>query len=288
MLRSIYVSSLCVFLSSCFHSSKTQPGANVTPASEPKPCQSAKEYVTTLNYLKSKELTQLSEERKRDIAFRVATYCEGAADRFIKVSELLLRAQLGPRDSIEKGVQYASLSNAHAQAFVEVFKANYLKEMLDMDLLTSLKTAESVSNNPNLDAEVTKEDYFKLVKFCLASDRIAQSRPYCVKWAGKMALYGKPGHPVANAFTELFTFLTQDDGGPKLATHDAIKVSEDVFAKSPLAGKDFIEAYQFASSKKGHDWDRSAAAKFAQRLIVASHYESPVTEEKTLEKQPKE
>jgi hypothetical protein len=263
------LTSSCSYLPFFGNKQVAEPVKAEPPIKQAEACRSIREYVTTLNYLKEKKFTGLDDLKARKVAFDVATHCEDAAERFIDVADVLIKGGLAPVQAISLGVKYAGMSNAHAKAFAEIFQASFAKDMLDMDLLTSLRSAEALTTKES-NAEIVKDDFFQLVEFC--GKELAQSKPFCLRWVRRVIPWGQPGNGIAAPMKELFVFLTREEDGPRLATGDALKICNTVLRKNPKAGEDFMAAYRHASDKGGLGLGRSAAIKFARELILKSNY----------------
>ncbi|MGK0367449.1 MAG: hypothetical protein ACI9QD_000584, partial [Thermoproteota archaeon] len=70
-------------------------------------CKVLREYATTLQFLRGHKAFGIKESEARKVADRVSHGCTGASKRFIQITNILLRAGLGAKESIEHGIKFA-------------------------------------------------------------------------------------------------------------------------------------------------------------------------------------
>src|SRR5690606_17686225 len=80
-------------------------------------CQSSREYVTTLEYLRAQKSLGLDETKMREIALHVSAGCTGAAKRFTKAYEILVKAEASATTSLEIAKELAQKPEIYAQTF---------------------------------------------------------------------------------------------------------------------------------------------------------------------------
>ncbi|MDQ3232173.1 MAG: hypothetical protein M3Q07_10160 [Pseudobdellovibrionaceae bacterium] len=241
-------------------------------------CDAYKEYVTAYNYLLDKKAIAFTKDQASRTAFAVAKGCDGAAGRFIRVFDLLINARLTLQESTTIALETAQTGDDSAENFVEVFKAAYLEKYLDLSLQQALDLARSLSG----EGPWIRQDYVKLVDFCLAKKGLALPKPACANLARDLTLMGEPGQSrsVAERFVELLEFLRSSKDGPQLTTSDALAVTQEMMAISPDAGRNFIPGYQFARDKNQLGLDRSKAVHFARQLAGLTRSPAPPSEAK--------
>jgi len=229
-------------------------------------CDAYREYVTTYNYLLEKKAVAFTKDQASRTAFAVAQGCDGAAGRYIRVFDLLINARLTLQDASSIALETAQTGDESAENFVEVFKAAYLEKYLDLSLQEALDLARALSGQ----GPWIRQDYVKLVDFCLAKQGLALAKPDCAILARDLALMGEPEQTrsVAERFIELLEFLRSHKDGPQLTTADALSISKELIAISPEAGRNFIPGYKFARDKDQLGLDRSKAVAFARRLAA--------------------
>src|SRR4051794_21970772 len=60
-------------------------------------CTTTREYITSLEYLRSRKESAMADTDAQKVARQVAKGCTGAAGRFIRISTLLQTTGLGPK-----------------------------------------------------------------------------------------------------------------------------------------------------------------------------------------------
>lgn len=250
-------------------------------------CPTTKEFITVYEYLKSKK-GYFKPKWAMDTANDVATGCKGAAMRFIKVFELLLRAETYADDAAKLGVMAANSTDEVTESFIETFQKAYLKNYLDLDLGSSIKLARGLSFTYKGKVKNAQDDFTKLVRFCSAKNSLNLSKPVCAKLAYRVSLLGQdtPGG-IYDAFYTGFDYLTSGRG-PKVTVETALRVSEELVSVSPMAVYNFVKAYEYGMNKEGMGLTVTQAVKFARNLgktsvrLPASIEEPTKTESSTV------
>lgn len=235
-----------------------------------KECLSTREYITTYNYLKKHKEFFL---KKKDIYFvanKVSMGCSKAAERFIKINDLLIAAKLGTKEAIEVAIKFALSDDIKTKTFIIVFKNAYLQTLLDLDLMSAINVALSLSLEFNGDHKELCKDYKKLTKFCVSTDGLDLSRPVCAKVAAKMTLLGEKFHKgVSKKFIEIYKFLISKKG-PAKSSREAITIAQEIISNGPIACDNFIEAYKFAMKESGLNLDKNNAFTLAMKMAKRS------------------
>ena len=247
------------------------------PKEQRKDCESFREYVTTIEFLRDKNEVAMPEADAQKMALDVSKGCTGAANRFIKVTTLLSRSKISGKNAAQSGLKFVMKSDAEMQAFIEIFQKAYLKEFLDMDMMSSVDIAHSLSNDFTGDSTVATKDFNEIAAYCNASSVIKMRKQDCGALAGRIAKKGQNSKlSVAQEFKNQFEFLVSSDG-PKLNINDAIKAAEDTVSISPKASKNFINAYKYAVAKEGLRQTSVQALSFAMQManLTDSQYGQP-------------
>lgn len=229
-------------------------------------CQVAREFVTTLEYLRAKSVYAVPEDQARKVADKVSSGCTGAARRFVATTELLVTAGLDTKSAIEAGIKFAKLSESHAINFQHIFRQAFTAKYLDLPLNTSLEVAMKLSGEFDGNHKKAREDFDKLVSFCMDKKKLDLPIPYCAQAAARITQNGdRFSEPIAKSFLKLYEFLTSKDG-PSRTVVDALKIAEDIIKNGPVGADNFIFAYKFATSKKGLDLDGTKSITFALNI----------------------
>lgn len=232
-------------------------------------CRGAREYVTTLEFLRDKKAFEISEAEARKLAITVAEGCDGAAQRFIRVSLLLSKSGLTARDAIKTGLEFAKKSETETVTFSEVFKEAFLPEKLDLDLRDSIHLATSLTHAFEGDKKRVLGDFKRLLTYCTEAKNLDLPRSDCGIFAARVASLGQYWNGgIAQAFIDTFEFIRSNEveHGPSLITGQALKLAESVVSSGPGATENFITAYKYASARQGMDLPRAQALSFAQNM----------------------
>jgi hypothetical protein len=234
-------------------------------------CAFTREYVTSLEYLRSQKQFSLSDQEGRRLALQVSGGCNGAAERFIKVVSVLTRSELSTRDSIQLGLELAKRTTVEAETFLAVFQKGFLEEYLDMDLRSSLKLARSLSLDFKGDILNVRKDFEKMIEFCSGknAEGLELSLPRCGDFAARVTKLGeKHDGGSADSFKKLFKFLTTPISGPGLTKSQSLGLAEKVVEFGSTGTDNFIQAYKYAISASGLAMDIQGALEFAKKLSV--------------------
>ncbi len=244
-------------------------------------CPHAKEYITTLEYLRTRQWFEISETQARQVASQVSQACADAAQRFIQVTRVLSQAGLTPEQSIQMGLHFSKRSHQEVKNFIAVFMQSFLKEHLDLDLKTSIQLAQSLSIHlqKNSDADLIRvhRDFERLVSFCLSDSHLNLARPHCAQFASHLAMQSlKWNTEISEPFIQTFLFL-QSQKGPGLTTGQALQLAQKLMEWGPSAPENFIHAFKYGVAAAGLQLSIPEAMQFAQTLTFTQVSASPVT-----------
>ncbi len=235
-------------------------------------CTSAVEYVATLEYLRggSKEY-KVPEEEARKIAMDVSAGCSGAALRFIKVVQVLSKAELGARDAVRVATELSTKTDRETETFIAVFKRAYSEDSLDLDLFSSMKIARALSTEFEGDVLAVREDFEKIVDFCVNEKKLDLPPPVCAEMASRIARRGQAwSGGVSSGFLKIYEFARSHADGPKISTGAALRLAEELTADGPGAADNFIQGYRYASGAKGLGLPIEQAMIFAEKMASYS------------------
>lgn len=243
--------------------------ASPESAMPPHSCSPAREYITFMEYLRSKSEWKLPEPARRDLAGKVAIHCPGSAGRVIRVTSLLSESGVGSKDAVQTGVRFASETDDLTERFIAIFKKLYLQNELDLDVATSHKMALALSADFGGALPALQTEFEALVRFCADGTGLGQSKARCAQFASDLLTAAKDqGAGVAKRFKSLFEFLVSQDPGPQMSPGQALKLGEQVVGANEVGPESFIEGYKYALSKKGLGQSTAEAVEFARDLIL--------------------
>jgi hypothetical protein len=231
-------------------------------------CESSKEVITTYNFLLSTKDIEVSREQAIPIAADVAKGCKGAAKRFIATVLLLSKARLAANSIVKIATEVAHGSADAGDAFALIFRLSYLKSGLDLDALSALKLATSLSTEYPGSPKQAEKDFSRIVEFCLSTTGLALSRPQCAALSTRIASFGLNSPAGVGAeYVEVIEKLTAKDGA-NFTTGDARLIAEGLLEVYPFAAKNFLETYRFAASESGLQMNRKDAVNFAKSIAI--------------------
>ena len=242
----------------------------VTSKEKEKFCQSSKEYITLFRYLESQKSFVLKKDEMMKIADVASKGCNDSAKRFIEVNDLLMKAGVETSEALKISLMFTNKSYHVTETFITIFKETFLKEYLDLDLKDAINFSLKLSIDSLGDPEMIKNDFQKIVKFCIDHKNLDLSGPKCSDLAAKVAAVGvKFNLELASVFLEHFDFLT-DKTGVDLSTYKALEVSLKLIESGPLSFTNFKDAYKFALSKSGLDLNKHEAINYSVLMAKRS------------------
>ncbi|MBL7663665.1 MAG: hypothetical protein JNM93_00920 [Bacteriovoracaceae bacterium] len=245
--------------------------AETTPEVLHAECSSAKEFITTLEYLRSRNEFQLDSSQALKVSEKVATACTGAAQKFVDVVNLLTKLTVDSKSAVETAVMLSAQERGVVDNYLTIFKYAFVEDGLDLDLMNSLSMAKSLSVEFKGEQKKARDDFLELVKFCTHMKTLNLPLGSCAQTAAKVTRMGeKFKNSVASPFKDLFHFLTEAEAGPKLSKLEGLKFAEEMMGFGPMAEDNFVQAYKYAISKDGLGFSQVHALAFAKNLAKYS------------------
>ncbi len=232
---------------------------SATNASATRPfetCSSSKEFITTYNFLKTKNELRLDDKDIHSLSLKVSAGCNNSAKRFLRVFETLSKAEVDSKSSLDYALKYSLLSDASTEAFLAIFKESFLKDFLDLDIKTSLALADKIVPTDEKDIKTTKEDFQNIVKFCNKSSGMELNGKKCSQLAvsiiNSSIKYKSSAYTV---FEKSFTFLTQQKT-VNMPSYKALDLAKQITQYGPKSFENFKEAYLFLNKKESYSKDQ--------------------------------
>lgn len=233
-------------------------------------CLATREYVTTIEYLREQKYFSLNEEQMRTLANRVSAGCTGASNRFIKITNLLVKSGLPSQKAIDVGLKYGLSDDESFAAFITIFKSSYLESLLDLDLERSVEIANNLTTSFEGNKGLLEKEFNKLVKFCVEKKSLDLPLPACATLASEILKSGeKYNFNIGNEFIDTFQYLISPKKA-NLPTFRAIKVAKDVIKFGPKAKQNFISGYEYGVSNKGLALTINDAIEFGKTMASRS------------------
>lgn len=241
-------------------------------------CPAAKEYITTLNYLRDRESLGFNEAEMQEASLKVSKGCLGAAERFTKTFETMMKTQAGARGSLALAMELADKTDSYTETFLEIFKKSYLAEYLDLDYGTALQMARSLSIEYTGDPIIAEKDFLRLVDFCTNDKWLGLSKPRCGVIAGRVIKTAENfKREVAPLFEKVFEFIISDRG-PTPDLMMALDLSEKLVAMGPDSPENFMQAYRFAVNEDGLRLTAKDSIDFAMKISHHAQFKDPDVE----------
>lgn len=238
-------------------------------------CDSAKEYITALEFLRKQAGDQASsvEPKNREIASHVAQYCDGAARRFIHVFRLFAKLNLGAVNALPYAKKAAQVEDDRVRLFIDVLKGLYLKSGLDLSLQESLSIAELYLAPTKLPAKKMAKEFSRMNDFCRSEKGLSRNRVSCARITHEiLSVMEDQKQSISKAFIQNYKYLRSDK--LFLASFDAIKLSRELVAFGPMAIQTYHRALKYALDEKGLNLQKQEALDFALGMAKNSKLES--------------
>ncbi len=251
-------------------------GATETETAPKLGCTTAREYIAALEFLRDRKEFAVPEGEARKIAARISTHCNGAAARFMRVTRTLTVAGLGTADAIASGEEFARRNDRETDTFLSVFRKAFSEDGLDLDLSSSVQLARSLTSAFDGDVLKVRDDFETLLSYCARKDKLALPLAQCGDFASEIARKGNHwAGSASGAFIRMYEFATIGKDGPSLTAADALTMARETVAAGPDSADNFIQAYRYASAKKGMELPRDQAVAFARDVAFRATFTPP-------------
>jgi len=242
------------------------------PLDELKSCESTKEYVTTVQFLRDKKDYGLKNGDILKIADEISLGCSGASERFIKVTTLLTKVGIDTKSALETAKKFAAKGDSFVEAFITIFKQTYSSSELDLDALNAMNISTKLSVEFDGTVEHAVSDFNDLAQFCKDRKEMDLPVPQCAQMATRITRLGqKYDEAIAEPFIKLVKFLEESKKGPEQPKSQVIKIAEKVIANGPLASENFINAYKYGVKKDGLGISDKDAIAFGIKMSKRSY-----------------
>jgi len=236
-------------------------------------CHSAKEYITTFNFLKQNDVMKLREDEIVKVANKVSDGCQFAAKRFIRIFRTLTKSGLEGSNALNLASEFALKSNEHTSTFLTLFSESFLEKYLDLNIKDAVNISKKLSLELSGDIQKIKKDFQKTVKFCLDERELNLNGIKCADIASKVVESGaKYNVEMADTFLSSLKYNTSKRG-PNLVTYKAVNLSLELIKEGPLSYINFKHGFEFAKSKKNLDFSNQKAISFGKNLAKKSSRE---------------
>ena len=241
-----------------------------------KECLSSREYITTMEFMKSNPEFQLKPDKMRWYADKVSTGCSGASSKFIKVARLLMGVGLDSGSSLKAGLEFIEIDKNVVTTFIKVFEKTYEEKFLNLDAATAMENSLRLTAGFKGNPDNAAEDFEKGALYCKNSEGLGLGYKDCSNLAMKVAIAGENfKEEVGEVFIKLYEFISQDENGPQLTVSESLKTASDLISNGPTTFKNFKTAFIYGMSKDGLDLPKKQALDLAIKLASRSSLEVP-------------
>ncbi len=215
----------------------------------PPSCDTAKEFRQTHGELISHQLLDFPDRDVVKIAYEVTKGCDGAAERFKTILNLLIASGVDKKKSVEFGLHFSKRSDEQTTAFVLIFKGTFLEKYYDLDFKTALATSFKLALEARGNPEVLARDFRSILDFCVEHKGTDLPFKICAPYALELSmhsyLYDTKG--LADSFKSLMEFFSlQKEADYTIAIH--LKFAGRILRHGPKAVKNFEEQYAYGVS----------------------------------------
>lgn len=233
-------------------------------------CTATKEFITAINYLRTKGEFALEESGVLKLSHEISKGCTDASARFIAVVDFLVKTGIDSKTAVETGTMFANQTNLHKDSFLSIFKYAYAADYLDLDLHAALKLSKELALAFPVEQAIIKKDFEAVAKFCVQKEGLDLPVIKCAELAKKIATFAAQNKSsLSLSFFDLFDYLKSEKGAG-LTTGDALPLIEKILPFGTVGMKNFKDAHQFGLSKKGLQLDNSKSIELALELTKRS------------------
>ena len=237
-------------------------------ADAPVLCPSSKEYIRTLEYLRSTQVVKISEPAARDVASEISKGCLGSADRFQDSLELLKKVGFSDVGAIKKALEFSREPVPVQKAFFEVFQVVYGSEFFDLSFQAAHDLALTYSRNYPGDLKTIAADFTAFSRFCLSEKSLA--RQACAELIMEMARVSDLfEHGVYGEFDQLMKSFLEDPLF-QVSIKEALQLTREILRYGPQAPANFRKGFDYALSAKGLKLENRKAVEFGLKMAAHS------------------
>lgn len=240
---------------------------------EVKSCHSAREFITASEFLKKEQAFPAHSQDLQKVALKVASGCDGSAQRFKNVFQTLDKAKFPRHLIINIALEFAHRSDAQTKAFCFSFQKAFLKKYLDMTQQDALKLAQSLSGSLDEELSVSADDFEKMVAFCIHHKQLSLPKEYCAKKALTLAKYaGQNRKSLFSDFKKLYTWFHKERPG-QMPVIEAMDWALRVVSGGALAKENFLKSFQYLKNSSDFPINTKEQIELALKVSQLSQKE---------------
>lgn len=215
-----------------------------------KPCPSHDNFKQTWEFLTIQKDLDINDNLKMTIARKVSSGCDKAAENFKKIFILLVQSGVSHKVTLQSALEFSSLEQERATAFIEIFQALYLEKKFDLDFATSWKVALELSKSAKGNVASIMKDFVQTTDFCLSEKGLALSIRFCADIAIAISkssyMYSKGLYQDMKSAFDLLT--THKKLG--MSQRDSLAYLPGILSGGPGAMDNFKQNLEYTTSEK--------------------------------------
>ena len=208
-------------------------------------CDSAGEFQQAYEFINKQTSFEFTDIQLVERALTISKGCNGAADRFEGVYNLLSKSGVDLFRSFETAVMFAQESDETTATFKQIFQKAFLENHLNFDFTTAFKLSLELSRNYKGDANLLEKDFVQFVKFCTSETDMSLNFKTCgeiVVEMSKYTAYYKNG--VYASFDEVYKYLRKNKWFG-LSIKDTLLLMPKILAQGEKAPKNFKNLMEY-------------------------------------------
>lgn len=236
----------------------------ISSVHEHKPCPSGREFVTTVQFLRTNSVLAVAGDDLIQVASRVSEGCESSAKRFISTIQSLQKTEITNAEKLQLAIELANREQDSVETFNHVFRWAYARDGFDLEIAAALKLAREIAVQFPGDQKQALEAFKATTEFCSKSDKISIPRPACAELSKEIALMTKDQKTSsAQVFIESYNYLREK---VKLPQIEAIELATTLLQKDHFAFENFKTVYEFSLSKNGFSATQPEAIQLGRKI----------------------
>lgn len=234
-----------------------------------KTCQSHENFKAAFDYLKGRKDLPLNDNKILKAALSISEGCDGSAERFKKIFELLEKSGVDLKKSFELARDFAAMSDPQTDNFIILFKGLFLENKFDLDFQTAYRTALELSVFLPKDWLKVQKDFQSFLTFCDQQKNLPLPTQICARWTLQLLKFSDKFPSGIYSEFESFNSALVKLKGPQLPIQDRLNLTLKIFEYGEKAPPAFINSLKWSASKEAPPLSPEQAWRLA--LLVSQN-----------------
>jgi hypothetical protein len=236
----------------------------------PDHCDSTKEFVEALSFMRTQKDVVSSESLAKEKAFEISKGCNGATQRFARIFLLLKKSGVDYSKSLHVGVLFSKESDTTVDNFFEIFQKTYLGEFFDLDYQTAINVSYELSTDFEGNREQARKDFLSIGRDCLDKNEMNLPIKQCAELALKFARNSKYfPEGTYKPFSEMYKLFRKDKRFG-LSIRSTLEIINEILPYGPKAPENFISGFDLAIKENGMNLGGKDAITFGIAMAKRS------------------